>query len=113
MVADQIIIAPLITEKSQELEAIHERIEEKRKNSRRASNGKKITKYSFKVHVDANKIQVKEAIEKIFNVKPASVNMQVYRGKIKKFRYVAAPKAHWKKAIVTFHDGTTLDIVKV
>jgi large subunit ribosomal protein L23 len=110
---DQIILAPLITEKSQELEALFEKIEAKRKTSRRASNNKKVTKYSFKVHPDANKIQVKEAIKKIFNVSPSAVNMQVYRGKIKKFRYVPAQKAHWKKAIVTFNDGTTLDIVKV
>lgn len=49
----------------------------------------------------------------IYKAEPDSVNIQVYRGKIKKFRYVPAPKAHWKKAIVTFNNGTTLDIVKV
>ncbi|NCN09619.1 MAG: 50S ribosomal protein L23 [Leptospira sp.] len=113
MSPEQVIIAPMITEKSQDLEVIHERIEAKRKTSRRSSNGKKITKYTFRIHPDANKIQVKEAIKKIFNANPASVNIQVYRGKIKRFRSMPAQKAHWKKAIVTFNDGTTLDIVKV
>ncbi|MCC5814092.1 MAG: 50S ribosomal protein L23 [Leptospira sp.] len=113
MSPSDVIISPLITEKSQDLETIFERIEAKRKSSRRKSNDKKVTKYTFKVHPDANKIQVKEAIKKIYNAEPDSVNIQVYRGKIKKFRYVPAPKAHWKKAIVTFNDGTTLDIVKV
>lgn len=113
MTPDQIILAPLITEKSQDLEVIHERIDAKRKSSRRKANDKKVTKYTFKVSVDANKVQVKEAIHKIYNAKPATVNMQVYRGKIKKFRHAPAQKAHWKKAIVTFNDGTTLDIVKV
>lgn len=113
MTPDQVILEPLITEKSQELEVIHEKIEAKKKSSRRKPNDKKVTKYTFKVHPDANKVQVKEAIQKIFNVKPDAVNMQVYRGKTKRFRYVPAQKAHWKKAIVTFNNGTTLDIVKV
>lgn len=113
MSPSEIIIAPHLTEKAQELETIFEKIEAKRKSSRRKSNNKKVTKYTFKVHPDANKVQVKEAIKAIYKAEPDSVNMQVYRGKIKKFRYVPAPKAHWKKAIVTFNDGTTLDIVKV
>lgn len=113
MSPSEVIVAPLITEKSQELEVLFEKIEEKRKSSRRKSNDKKITKYSFVIHPEANKVQVKEAIRKIYNAEPDSVNIQVYKGKIKKFRYVPAPKAHWKKAIVTFNDGTTLDIVKV
>jgi|JI61114BRNA_FD_contig_21_11671018_length_532_multi_2_in_0_out_0_1 large subunit ribosomal protein L23 len=113
MTPDQIILAPMITEKSQDLEVIHEKIDAKRKSSRRPSNGKKVTKYTFRIHPDANKTQVKEAIKKIFNVKPDSVNIQVYRGKTTKFRSVLAQKPHWKKAIVTFNNGTTLDIVKV
>ncbi len=113
MTLHQILIEPIITEKSQELEHLYEKIEEKRKSSRRKSNNKKVTKYTFKVHPNANKIQIKEAVRKIFNATPSSVNIQVYRGKVKRFRYVRAPKPHWKKAIVTFNDGTVLEIAKV
>ena len=96
-----VIIAPVITEKAQELENIGQK------------TGKRTVKYIFQVHTDANKTLVKEAIRKYYNKTPESVNIMVYRGKKTKFRHVPVTKAHWKKAIVTFNDGTTLDFGKV
>lgn len=113
MTPQELIIKPLITEKAKELEVLYEKIEAKRKSSRRKSNNKKVTKYSFIVHPRANKIQIKQAIKSLYNVTPDKVNIQVYRGKTTRFRYSQSIKPHWKKAIVTFNDGTTLDIIKV
>jgi len=96
-----VIIAPLITEKSQELESIGQK------------NGKRTVKYAFMVHPDANKTLVREAIRKYYNKTPDAVNVMVYRGKRTKFRHVPVMKAHWKKAIVTFNDGATLEFGKV
>jgi large subunit ribosomal protein L23 len=97
---DNIIITPLVTEKAQALQEIGN------------SQGKRMVKYSFRIHPDANKIQVKDAIKKIFNLTPSSVNILVYRGKIKKFRNMPSKRPHWKKAIVTFENGASLEFGK-
>ena len=58
-------------------------------------------KYTFKVAVDANKTQVKHAVEEIFGVEVAKVNIMNYDGKVKRMgRYVGRTSAY-KKAIVT------------
>ena len=96
-----VIIAPLITEKAQELENVGQK------------TGKRTVKYSFKINPAANKTLVREAIRKYYDKTPESVNIMVCRGKVTKFRNIPVKKAHWKKAIVTFNDGTTLDFGKV
>ena len=58
-------------------------------------------KYIFKIRPSANKKQVKEAIEFIFNVKVESVNTINVKGKIKRFRGRLGKRADLKKAIVT------------
>ena len=57
-------------------------------------------KYVFKVAMSANKLQVKEAVRKLFNVNPISCNMMVVGGKPKRLRYRSGYTADWKKAIV-------------
>lgn len=66
-------------------------------------------KYVFKVHTHANKILVKEAIEKLFNVKVSQCNILNVKGKKRRDRkkrntYTFTPG--WKKAIITLKEGT-------
>ena len=77
-----VLLKPVITEKSMEL------MSEK--------------KYTFLVHPDANKIQIREAVEKMFDgVKVAKVNTMNNRGKNKRRGYTSGRTAETKKAIVT------------
>ena len=74
-------------------------------------------KYTFKVALEANKIDVRRAVETMFNVKVVSVNIMRMPGKAKMFRRKgAAPRAQeareWKKAIVTLKQGYTIDALK-
>lgn len=58
-------------------------------------------KYTFKVATDANKTQVKVAIEEIFGVEVAKVNIMNYDGKVKRMGRYEGRRAAYKKAIVT------------
>ncbi len=66
--------------------------------------------YVFKVHKDANKIQIKEAIEKIFNVKVKKVRVIKVPPKIRTFRGKTGKKPGYKKAIVTLEKGEKIEI---
>ncbi len=71
----------------------------------------KHNQYVFKVSPRANKIQIKQAIEKLFSKKVVRVNTCNYAGKKKRERradYGRTP--HWKKAIVTLAPGETIDL---
>ena len=57
-------------------------------------------KYVFKVNPDANKIQIKEAVRRLFNVHPVSCTVMVVGGKPKRLRYRSGYTSTWKKAIV-------------
>jgi len=57
-------------------------------------------KYVFKVDMSANKIQIKEAVRRLFNVHPISCTVMVVGGKPKRLRYRSGYTASWKKAIV-------------
>ena len=82
---------PLLTEKGQEL----------RDNE---------DKYLFEVAMDANKIQIKTAVEKLFGVRVAKVNTQVMRGKVKRVGRFVGKRANWKKAVVTLREGDYIDL---
>ena len=74
-------------------------------------------KYTFKVALGANKIDVRRAVETMFNVKVVSVNIMRMPGKVKMFRRKGvAPRPQkareWKKAIVTLKEGFTIDALK-
>ncbi len=81
MIAEEIIIAPVITEKS------NDELQE--------------GKYTFKVNKKATKIQIAQAVEKLFNVKVLKVNTMNVRGKTKRVGYHVGKTSDWKKAIVT------------
>ena len=86
-----IIIAPVVTEKTANLSA----------------DGKKIV---FKVAKEANKVQIKQAIEKVFNVKVENVNtVNVHPRKKRVGRYEGTTKAY-KKAYITLAEGSKLDL---
>jgi large subunit ribosomal protein L23 len=57
-------------------------------------------KYVFKVAQSANKLQIKEAVRRLFNVNPISCTTMVVGGKPKRLRYRKGETATWKKAIV-------------
>jgi large subunit ribosomal protein L23 len=80
MIYEQVIIEPVLSEKT---------------NVMREEG-----KYVFKVDPAATKVQVKEAISKLFNVHPISCTIMVVGGKPKRVRYKAGYTSSWKKAIV-------------
>ena len=63
----------------------------------------------FEVARDANKIQIREAVEKLFNVKVADVNTLVMRGKDRRMGRGYAKTQNWKKAVVTLKEGDSID----
>jgi len=81
-----IIISPIITEKS-------------------SNQVQKQNTYSFKVSGNANKIEIKKAIERISDVKVLSVNTICYQGKPKSLGKYNGKRPDWKKAIVTLRQG--------
>jgi large subunit ribosomal protein L23 len=60
---------------------------------------------AFKVSVDANKADIKSAVEAIFNVKVFSVNVMNVRGKTKVFKRISGTRNAWKKAYVCLEQG--------
>ena len=73
----------------------------------------KLNQFAFIVDTNANKYQIKDAVEELYGVKVASVNTMNYEGK-KKSRYtksgvVTGKRAAFKKAIVTLKEGDTID----
>ena len=81
MLAEEIIIAPVVTEKS------NDELQEGR--------------YTFKVNKKATKVQIAQAVEKLFNVKVLKVNTMHVNGKTKRVGYHVGKTSDWKKAIVT------------
>ena len=84
-----VVKRPLITEKA----------ERGRETSRQ---------YAFEVHRDATKIQVKNAVEKLFSVHVTAVRTAVARGKNKRVGRNIGRRPNWKKAIVTLKEGETI-----
>ena len=64
----------------------------------------------FEVALDANKPQIKEAIEALFGVKVKAVNTTVTKGKTKRFRGRPGVRSDVKKAYVTLEEGNTIDV---
>jgi large subunit ribosomal protein L23 len=81
-----IIVKPLVTEKSTSL------MEQ--------------NKYSFVVHPQANKIEIKNAVEEIFNVKVKAVNTLRMKGKKKRLGVYRGFRPNWKKAVVTLTEDS-------
>ena len=64
----------------------------------------------FEVAIDANKPQIKEAVENLFGVKVKAVNTTVTKGKVKRFRGQLGTRRDVKKAYVTLVEGNTIDV---
>ncbi len=64
----------------------------------------------FEVAIDANKPQIKEAVEALFGVKVKAVNTVVTKGKVKRFRGAIGTRKDVKKAYVTLAEGNTIDV---
>ena len=64
----------------------------------------------FEVAPEANKPQIKEAVESLFNVKVKAVNTTITKGKTKRFRGVSGRRKDVKKAYVTLEEGNTIDV---
>ena len=70
----------------------------------------KFNKYVFEVELHANKIEVRQAVEKIFGVTVVKVNTMQVLGKVKRRGRTEGKRPDWKKAIVTLKEGDTIPI---
>lgn len=67
-------------------------------------------KYTFEVAKDANKVEIRQAVEAIFKVKVVKVNTLNVKSKPKRVRYQEGRTRTWKKAMVTLAEGETIEI---
>jgi large subunit ribosomal protein L23 len=90
----EIIRKPLITEKANELKEEAQVV-------------------TLEVARTANKIEIKQAVEKAFDVKVKSVNTMQFRGKVKRVGHSLGQRNNWKKAYVTLEEGHNVDFYGV
>ena len=74
-----------------------------------AMNADKGNQHTFKVTVDATKLEVKHAVESLFEVKVVSVRMMNVKGKNKRFSQRLGSRPSWKKAMVRLADGQDVE----
>ncbi len=86
----EVIIRPVITEHSYDM--------------------MELNKYTFEVARTANKIEIAQAVEAIFDVKVTKVNTLIVKPKPKRVRYHLGKTRSWKKAMVTLAEGDTIDL---
>ena len=87
---NEVLLAPVVSEKSYSLIADR--------------------KYSFKVHKDAHKTHVRQAVEELFDVKVVRVNIVKVQPKPKRRGLIKGVRPGWKKAIVYVGEGHTIEI---
>ena len=80
---------------------------EKSNLDREASN-----KYHFQVDRRANKVEIAQAVEKLFKVKVTDVRVATVLGKKKRLGRIVGQKSNWKKAIVTLAEGNHIDVAE-
>ena len=90
MDADNVIIEPVVTEKTNILREEH--------------------KYVFKVNPRANKYQIMKALNELFGVHPIKCNIVTVKRKPKRVRYKLGYTSSWKKAIITLPSNETIEI---
>ena len=86
----EVLLAPVLSEKSYSL------IEER--------------KYAFKIHPDAHRLQVRQAVEQLFDVHVERVNILKVQAKPKRRGLIKGTRPGWKKAIVQLSEGETIEI---
>ncbi|HAP66304.1 MAG TPA: 50S ribosomal protein L23 [Nitrospinae bacterium] len=69
-------------------------------------------KIIFQVEVNANKRDIKKAVEKVFNVHVMDVNTLNVKGKVKRFGKSFGKRPDWKKAIVTLKEGDKIELLE-
>ena len=67
--------------------------------------------YHFRVPITANKVEIRQAIEKLFEVEVLSVNTARVRGKVRRRGYTAGATPTWKRAMVKLREGQTIEIL--
>jgi large subunit ribosomal protein L23 len=87
---NEVLLAPVVSEKSYSLIGDN--------------------KYSFRVHPDAHKTQVRQAVEELFEVKVERVNIVKVQSKPKRRGLFKGSKPGWKKAIVQLREGESIEI---
>jgi large subunit ribosomal protein L23 len=86
-----VIIKPLVTEKSTH--------QQQTRNS-----------YAFQVHADANKHQIRQAVEELYSVKVTDVRTMVRKGKPRRARFKIAKTSDWKRAIVVLEGNSRIEL---
>src|SRR3989449_11602078 len=89
----QVILRPLMTEKSM----------------RQKEEQNTVT---FRVRPDANKVEIRTAVETVFNVKVSSVRTATFEGKLKRMGRAEGRRPNWKKAVVALAPGHKIEIVE-
>jgi large subunit ribosomal protein L23 len=87
---NEVLLAPVVSEKS------YSQIEQR--------------KYTFKVHQDAHKTQIRQAVEQLFEVKVADVKVLKVQAKPKRRGLSKGKRPGWKKAIVQLREGESIEI---
>ena len=87
---NEVLLAPVVSEKS------YSHIQER--------------KYTFRVHKDAHKTQIRQAVEELFEVKVERVNIIKVQSKPKRRGMIRGTRPGWKKAIVQLAEGETIEI---
>jgi len=88
---NEVLLAPVVSEKS------YAQIESR-------------NTYSFRIHPDAHKTQVRQAVEELFNVKVVKVNVSKVQSKPKRRGMSRGRRPGWKKAIVQLQPGDSIEI---
>jgi large subunit ribosomal protein L23 len=88
-----VLIRPLMTEKSMQQKET-------------------LNTVAFRVKPDANKVEIRAAVESVFNVKVTAVRTASYEGKLKRMGRFQGRRSDWKKAIVTLAPGHKIDLVE-
>ena len=89
----QVILRPIMTEKSMR--------QKEEQNT-----------VAFRVRPDANKVEIRSAVESVFNVKVAAVRTASFEGKLKRMGRHQGRRRDWKKAIVTLQPGHKIELVE-
>jgi large subunit ribosomal protein L23 len=89
----EVLIRPLMTEKSMR--------QKEEQNT-----------VAFRVRPDANKVEIRAAVESVFNVKVSAVRTASFEGKLKRMGRHQGRRSDWKKAIITLAPGHTIDLVE-
>ena len=89
----EVLIRPLMTEKTMREKEEHNTV-------------------AFRVRPDANKVEIRAAVETVFNVKVTSVRTATFEGKLKRMGRSEGRRPDWKKAVVTLAPGHKIELVE-